>query len=88
MGSNPIDHAILSTYTTPTFVNNTTYDFIITDISCDDVTFVTIDTVKVHLCVGAYAYNLTSGIKVSPGAVVSLATLSRYLSISGYYAHP
>ena len=85
LGSNPIDNGF--GYNAPAFVNNSSTDFIVTDLNCSSNTLILIDGVNAYWCNIGVAHSLRTGLKLSPSSTIQTNSNNTYLSISGYYAH-
>ncbi|MEC7987057.1 MAG: hypothetical protein VX278_17945 [Myxococcota bacterium] len=82
MGSNPI--ANVGGYGT-IFTNTSGRDFIVTDVSCEGNTYISVSSQFVWYCRPDSPHRFTSGITVANGESLSSNSASIYLS--GYYAH-
>ena len=99
LGSNPIDHQMFECSSSENFTNGSASPFIITDIlaySSNYQLILRIDgtrTVALHADSNSSAFvdsSLASGLVVLPNQVVdcTAGVSNRFVTISGYYAHP
>ena len=98
-GSNPIDHQMLECSSSEQFSNTQSTPFIITDVvaySSNYQLILRIDGDRVAAfhadsdVAASTGHRFQSGLKVESGQVVSCtaSVSSRFITISGYYAHP
>ena len=99
LGTNPIAHQMFECNSSENFTNTSSNPFIITDLlgySANYQLIMRLDgtrTVALHGDSNTSAFvdaSLVSGIVVSPNQVVdcTAGASGRYITISGYYAHP
>ena len=84
LGSNPIDSGY--GYNGVIFTNNSSSDFVITDIGCENDGPLTIGSSNVFYCLRGN-HQLQSGLIVPAGTSVSTGANNRNYFISGYYTH-
>lgn len=82
MGTNPIeDYAGYSGF----FTNTSGSDFIVTDITCEGNTYMSVSGSNVWYCRPDSPHQFASGLKVSNGETLTAHSATAF--ISGYYAH-
>ena len=85
LGSNPIDSGF--GYNSAAFVNNSSSEFIVTDLNCSGNTLILIDGINAYWCNSGIPHNMITGLKIGPSSTIQANSNNIYLSVSGYYSH-